>query len=342
MQLKSTIGWQLPTDCEVKFLLLCCKMKKKEHLTREQRYQISALLQAGHKQKEIAEIVGKDKSVISRELKRNRGKHGYHPALAHQMAEERKERFGRPRKFTDTVRQRIIKDLSNEQYSPEQIAGLARREGRPMVSHTRIYQFIREDKANGGKLYTHLRHRLKHRKRPVGGFSPIKDKVSIEKRPPVVDERSRIGDWEIDTIIGKDGKGAIVTLTERKTGFLLMEKLTEGKNAVGLAKTVIRMLLPYKKWVHTITADNGTEFAEHKLIAKKLEAGFFFCHPYSSWERGLNEYTNGLIRQYIRKGTSLDEYDECYIKEVQHKINKRPREKLDFDCPKRLFFASLQ
>ena len=125
-------------------------MKKKEHLTREHRYQISALLQAGHKQKEIAEIVGKDKSVISRELKRNRGKHGYHPALAHQMAEERKERFGRPRKFTDTVRQRIIKDLSNEQYSPEQIAGLARREGRPMVSHTRIYQFIREDKANGG------------------------------------------------------------------------------------------------------------------------------------------------------------------------------------------------
>lgn len=258
------------------------------------------------------------------------------------MAEERKERFGRPRKFTDTVRQRIIKDLSNEQYSPEQIAGLARREGRPMVSHTRIYQFIREDKANGVKLYTHLRHRLKHRKRPVGGFSPIKDKVSIEKRPPVVDERSRIGDWEIDTIIGKDGKGAIVTLTERKTGFLLMEKLTGGKNAVGLAKTVIRMLLPYKKWVHTITADNGTEFAEHKLIAKKLEAGFFFCHPYSSWERGLNEYTNGLIRQYIRKGTSLDEYDECYIKKVQHKINKRPREKLDFDCPKRLFFVSLQ
>ena len=252
------------------------------------------------------------------------------------MAEERKERFGRPRKFTDTVRQRIIKDLSNEQYSPEQIAGLARREGRPMVSHTRIYQFIREDKANGVKLYTHLRHRLKHRKRPVGGFSPIKDKVSIEKRPPVVDERSRIGDWEIDTIIGKDGKGAIVTLTERKTGFLLMEKLTGGKNAVGLAKTVIRMLFPYKKWVHTITADNGTEFAEHKLIAKKLEAGFFFCHPYSSWERGLNEYTNGLIRQYIRKGTSLDEYDECYIKKVQHKINKRPREKLDFDCPKRL------
>lgn len=149
------------------------------------------------------------------------------------------------------------------------------------------------------------------------------------------------GDWEIDTIIGKDGKGAIVTLAERKTGFLLMEKLPEGKNATGLAKAVIRMLLPYKKWVHTITADNGTEFAEHKTIARKLQADFFFCHPYSSWERGLNEYTNGLIRQYIPKGESFDNYDELYIKNVQHKINSRPREKLGFDCPKRLFFASL-
>ena len=304
-------------------------MKKKEHLTREQRYQISALLQAGHKQKEIAEIIGKDKSVVCRELQRNRGKHGYHPALAHQMAEERKERFNRPRKFTDAVRKRIVADLSNEQYSPEQIVGLAKREGRPMVSHTRIYQFIREDKMNGGKLYTHLRHRLKHRKRPVGGASIIRDKVSIEKRPPVVDERSRVGDWEIDTIIGKDGKGAIVTLTERKTGFLLMEKLPEGKNATGLAKAVIRMLLPYKKWVHTITADNGTEFAEHKTIARKLQADFFFCHPYSSWERGLNEYTNGLIRQYIPKGESFDDYDELYIRNVQHKINRRP---LHFLC----------
>ena len=194
------------------------------------------MLQAGHKQKEIAEIIGKDKSVVCRELKRNRGKHGYHPALAHQMAEERKERFGRPCKFSDDVRKRIVADLCNEQYSPEQIAGLAKREARPMVSHTRIYQFIREDKMNGGKLYTHLRHRLKHRKRPVGGVSTIKDKVSIEKRPPVVDERSRVGDWEIDTIIGKDGKGAIVTLAERKTGFLLMEKLPEREKRSRIGK----------------------------------------------------------------------------------------------------------
>ena len=316
-------------------------MKKKNHLTREQRYQISALLQAGLSQKEIAELLGKDKSVISRELKRNSGKHGYHPALAHEMAEERKERLRRLRKFTEAICKRILHDLCEEQYSPEQIVGLARREGREMVSHTRIYQFIHEDKKKGGHLYTHLRHKLKHRKRPVGCACSIRDRVSIEERPAVVDERSRFGDWEIDTIVGKDNKGAIVTLTERKTGYLLMEKLTQGKNAKGLAETVIRMLTPYKKWVHTITSDNGTEFAEHKMIAKKLDARFFFCHPYSSWERGLNEYTNGLVRQYIPNGEPFDKYDNLYIRKVQYKINKRPREKLNFDCPKRLFFALL-
>ena len=316
-------------------------MKKKNHLTREQRYQISALLQAGHSQKEIAGIIGKDKSVVSRELRRNRGKHGYHPGLAQEMADERKERFRRYRVFTSEVRERVLRDLQEEQYSPVQIVGLARREGRKMVSHTRIYQFIREDKKKGGHLYTHLRHKLKHRKRPVGRACSIRDRVTIEERPAVVDERSRFGDWEIDTIVGKDNKGAIVTLTERKTGYLLMEKLPRGKNAKGLAETVIRMLTPYKKWVHTITSDNGTEFAGHKMIAKKLDAQFFFCHPYSSWERGLNEYTNGLVRQYIPKGESFEKYDNLYIRNVQYKINKRPREKLNFDCPKRLFFALL-
>ena len=316
-------------------------MKKKNQLTREQRYQISALRQAGHSQKEIAGIIGKDKSVISRELKRNSGKHGYYPALAQEMADERKERLRRPRKFTDVVRKRVLHDLCEEQYSPEQIVGLARREGREMVSHTRIYQFIREDKESGGKLYLHLRHKLKHRKRPVVGRCAIKGRVSIEERPAIVDARSRFGDWEIDTIVGKDNKGAIVTLTERKTGYLLMEKLPQGKNAKALAETVIRMLMPFKKWVHTITSDNGTEFAEHKMIAKRLDAQFFFCHPYSSWERGLNEYTNGLVRQYTPKGKPFEMYDDLYIKNVQYKINKRPREKLDFDCPKNLFFALL-
>lgn len=171
-------------------------MKKKAHLTREQRYQISALLQAGHSQKEIAEVIGKDKSVVSRELRRNSGKRGYSAQLAQQMADERKERLRSPRKFTEGVRRRIVEDLVVRQYSPEQIAGLARRQGRQMVSHTLIYRFIREDKEHGGKLYTHLRHRLKHRKRPVGGQCGIKGRVSIDHRPAVVEKRSRVGEGD--------------------------------------------------------------------------------------------------------------------------------------------------
>jgi len=140
-----------------------------------------------------------------------------------------------------------------------------------MVSHERIYQFIRQDKKEGGMLWTHTRHKLKHRKRPVSGKQVnIKNKVSIELRPAIVDTQERYGDWEIDTIIGENPKGAILTITERKSGFLLMEKMEFGKQADGLAKAAIRMLFAYKNTVHTITSDNGSEFARHELISKKL------------------------------------------------------------------------
>jgi IS30 family transposase len=212
-------------------------MKNKKHLTREQRYEIEVLLRAGKSQKEIAELLGKDKSVISRELKRNGHKRGYSARMAQEYAEKRKERFGRKRKFTDSICKKVIWELTLEQWSPEQIAGRARREGVPMVSHECIYQFIREDKKNGGILYKHLRHRLKHRKRPLGGKKVvIPDKVSIDQRGDIINNKERFGDWEIDTIIGKDGRGAILTATERKTGFLLMTKLKRGKNAKNLAQ----------------------------------------------------------------------------------------------------------
>ena len=123
----------------------------------------------------------------------------------------------------------------------------------------------------------------------------------IDQRPDVINNRERFGDWEVDTLVGPENKGAILTLTERQTGFLIMRKLSEGKNAKALANELYYMLLPYKKNVHSITSDNGTEFHEHPMIAKKLNARFFFANPYSSWQRGLNEYTNGLIRQYIPK-----------------------------------------
>ncbi|KAA6332942.1 hypothetical protein EZS27_018599 [termite gut metagenome] len=317
-------------------------MKNKKHLTPDQRYQIEALLAAKKSQKEIASIIGKDPSVVSRELKRNNHKRGYSVRMAQMYADERKERFLDNRRFTESIKRKIIRELTEEQWSPQQIVGKARKEGQPMVSHERIYQFIREDKASGGVLYKNLRHRLKHRKRAVGGNKVvIPGKVSIEQRPEIINQKQRFGDWEIDPIVGKENKGAILTVTERITGFLLMRKLSKGKNAQALAKELYLLLLPYKKFVHSITSDNGTEFYEHTWIAQKLNADYFFAHPYSSWERGLNEYTNKLIRQYIPKKKPFTNYTDEQILDIQHKLNRRPRKLLNFEEPFRVFYKMI-
>jgi IS30 family transposase len=315
---------------------------KNKQLTQCQRYQIQSLLQEHTSKKRIAELVDTHISSIYRELKRNIGKRGYSALGAQDQCDIRKERYGLNRKFTNSMETHIRAKLTKEQWSPQQIQGRAKVEGIAMVSHERIYQFIRADKQQGGDLWKETRHKLKHRKRPVTGSQVnIKDKVSIDLRPQIVETRERYGDWEIDTIIGKNNKGAIITLTERKSGFLLMEKLKFGKEAVPLAKVAVRLLFAYKETVHTITADNGSEFAQHQYIAKKLNAKFYFAHPYSSWERGLNENTNGLIRQYIIKGTDFDLYSDEFIALIQNKINKRPRKKLNYQTPAKIFYASL-
>ena len=311
-----------------------------KHITREQRYLIEAYLKAGKSKEFIASELGVHKSSIYREVKRNAKKRGsYKASHADIQSQERKERFSCNRSFDLNIERFVKKHIEEEQWSPEQIVGYCRKKNIPMVSHERIYQYIRSDKEKGGNMYQNLRHRLKHRKRPVGGkHIPIINRVSIDQRPEIINNKNRFGDWEIDTIIGKDGKGAIVTIVERTTAFFMMRKLPEGKNAESLADNVIDMLLPYKNSVHSITSDNGTEFAEHQKIAFKLQANFFFAHPYSSWERGLSEYTNKLIRQYIIKKSNFDDYNNDYIAEIQHKINRRPRENIDFNSPKILFY----
>jgi IS30 family transposase len=211
-----------------------------------------------------------------------------------------------------------------------------------MVSHERICQFIREDKKKGGALCKHLRHRLKHRKRPVGGKKAvIPDKVSIDLRPDIISQKDHFGDREIDTVVGPENKDAILTATERTTGFLLMKKLSKGKNAKALAKELFSLLLPYKQCVHSITSDNGSEFYGHKLIAKYPDTNCFFAHPYSSWERGLNEYTNGLIRQYIPKKQNFKNFSDSDIKLFQSKINRRPGKLLNFDAHIEWFYKNV-
>ena len=321
-------------------------MKKSyKHLTIVQRHQIKALYQAGHSLSFIGTQLGLHKSTISREIKRNARQWGsYDPNVAQQIANDRKERFSLNRKFSPGMEKFIREKLQSQQWSPEQIKGYCQQNNIPMVSFQRIYQFISQDKENGGDLYKNLRTGKRKRHKKYGGPKPnhtLKNRVSIDLRPTVVDNKERFGDWEIDTIVGENNKGAILTAVERKSAFLLMA-LLNGKNATELAKSTIRLLAPYKDKVHTITSDNGTEFARHQHIAKKLNADFFFAHPYSSWERGLNEYTNKLIRQYIPKKSSFDSIDHQVINDINLKLNMRPRKNLKYLSPLKVYLSNFE
>lgn len=299
------------------------------------------MCQQGFSKKSIAETIGKDKSVVSREIKRNSDEKGkYRFTYAQEQADLRKERLSQPRKFTGEVRNRIERYMRKYQWSPEQIAGYCRRKGYAMVSVERIYQYIRQDKANGGDLYTHCRFKLKHRKRPVGKHIPIKDRVSIDERPKEADG-SRFGDWEMDLIVGPRNKDAMLTLTERSQNYAIITKLPNGKDADGVAKAAYRELLPFIGHIRSITTDNGTEFANHKWLARALKTTIYFAHPYCSWEKGLIEYTNRLFRQYIPKGVPFSNFTEEQVKQIQYKINARPRKKLDFRSPIELFYRTL-
>ena len=246
----------------------------------------------------------------------------------------------RPQKLSKKDWEEIEQCLKRH-WSPETIVGVRKLEGNTCVSIEWIYHIIRQDKARGGTLYTYLPHHLKHRRRPVSSRIPIKDRVSIDERPAVVDAKTRFGDWEMDTIVGKDGKGAIVTLVERTTKKMLMAKSPKGKNAKAVAKLVVQMLRPFERHVLSITTDNGTEFADHKYIAKMLHTKVYFAHPYSSWEKGLIENTNKLIRQFIPKNTDFSSVSDDYILFVQTELNLRPRKLLNFSSPKQKFLLSL-
>lgn len=307
-------------------------------LTQEERYQIYALLKAGHHQTEIALILDRHKSTISREIRRNTGLRGYRPRQAQQLCDERKWTKARPR-ITDATWTTIDR-LLREDWSPEQISLWLYEERGVTISHEWIYQYVLQDKAQGGDLYQHLRCQKQRRKR-YGLYSrrgQLIDRISIDERPAVVDKRSRIGDWELDTIIGKGHQQAIVSLTERKSRFTLIKKV-ERKTAECVAKAIIHLLSPLSDQVITLTSDNGKEFADHKMIAKKLKAQFYFAHPYASWERGLNENTNGLIRQYFPKGRDFTTITQKEINHAMDKLNNRPRKCLGIKTPNQVLFG---
>lgn len=306
------------------------------HLSSQQRYTIESMSANGFSRKEIAKVIGKDKSVLSRELKRNSdGRNGeYKAKLAQRKYEARQAEKPKYQLFTSEIKSKIEEGLV-EDLSPEQIVGLAKKQGQKMVSIERIYQFIWQDKRNGGSWHKHLRTRgKKYRKR-----GQLKDKrgqivgrIGIENRPIIVEKRERFGDFEIDTIIGKDHQGAIVTLNDRATGYLKMKKV-ESKEASAVEQATLALLSDWKPFLHTLTADNGKEFAHHQSISKALEIDFFFAKPYHSWERGSNENLNGLIRQYIPKKTDFSQISEAFIQEIEDKINRRPRKRFGYESP---------
>jgi len=309
-----------------------------KQLTQEERYQISALLKAEHDQTEIAMILGRHKLTISREISRNTGLRGYRPKQAQRLTEERRQSKNRPRISDDTWL--AVEQLLTLDWSPEQISLWLKTFCGISISHEWIYQFVLQDKANGGNLCMHLRCQKQRRKR-YGSYNrrgQLIDRISIDARPAVVELRSRIGDWELDTIIGKGYQQAIVSLIERKTRYTLIQKV-ERKTAECVSNAIINLLSPFSEYVHTMTSDNGKEFADHKNIADKLNAEFYFAHPYASWERGLNENTNGLIRQYFPKGRDFTTITQKEINQAMYKLNNRPRKCLGMKTPNQVFLG---
>lgn len=306
-------------------------------LTREQRYQIYILRKAGHLQNFIARELGVHPATISRELERGHGRRGYRPKQADELAFVRKQKRYQAR--INATTSTLIESLVRQDWSPEQVSGWLAKEQQSSVSHERIYQYIYSDKQAGGTLFHHLRCRKKRRKR-YGSYDrrgQMPNCRSIEERPQIVEQRRRLGDWEADTIIGQNHQQAILSLVERKSKLCLLKKV-ERHTAEAVEHAIEELLRPLAAQVKTITSDNGREFANHQSVEKKLKATFYFAHPFAAWERGTNENTNGVVRQYFPKGSDFSKITDSDIQWVTARLNNRPRKRLNYRTPQRVFF----
>ncbi len=307
-----------------------------KHITIEQRYTIQTMLKAGFSKVKIVKIIGKHKSVIYREIERNCDKRSgeYRHDLAQRKYNNRQKEKPKKIYFTAEIRDNV-ETLLKEDFSPEQIVGHLHKQNIAVVSVERIYQHIWKDKACNGTLYTHLRNQgRKYRKRgnKKDNRGIIKNRISIDQRPEIVEKRTRFGDLEVDLIIGKNHKQAIVTINDRASGMLKMRKVLS-KNATEVSSVITEALKEWKPYIFTMTADNGKEFAEHEFVAEHLNIDHYFAHPYHSWERGSNENLNGLIRQYFKKSSDFTSITNQDILEVENKLNNRPRKRFNYENP---------
>ena len=314
------------------------------HLTYGSRCQIYALRKSGVSVRGMARLLEVSASTVSRELRRNGGRRGYRMKQAQRFSEvRRREASMRPRKLTGALWRRIEAKL-RLQWSPQQIAGRLRLEGGPSVGKTWIYRQVWKDRAAGGTLYRNLRRRGKkanRRGRCGAGRGVIPGRVDIAERPAEAESKGRVGDWELDTIVGGRHRGALVSVVDRCSKFTFLRRVPNRTSCV-VGGALLACLRPFSALAHTLTADNGKEFAGHREVAQGLSAVFFFARPYHSWERGLNEHTNGLVRQYFPKATDFIHLDDARVEWVQHLLNGRPRRVLGYRTPAEVFGEALK
>ena len=318
-------------------------MRSYKQLTTDDRYTIAAGLRQGLSQAEIARLLGRHRSTIGREISRNLCIYdgAYRAAKADQRTRGRRSRARQIPQFCASEWRRVERYLRQD-WSPEQIANYLRENDWLSISHETIYKYIWNDKRQGGDLYKHLRQSSKQRRKRYRSYDSrgiLPNKLNISQRPLEVELRKVLGHWEIDTVIGTGSKDCIVTLVERTSGYTLIGKLPN-KTTASLNQRVISLIKPLSHKFKTITADNGTEFHAYKKIENSTNVTFYFANPYHSWERGTNENTNGLIRQYLPKGTSMASLTQKQCNAIANKLNSRPRKRLGFKTPNDVFFGS--
>ena len=317
-------------------------MRTYRRLTYEDRCQLYALRRAGKTQAAISQALGFSQGTVSLELARNAGRRGYRFQQAQRSAQARQQQVRhQPRKLTSRVRRALIRKLRAERWSPEQLSFWLRTARGLSLSPEWIYQMIWADKRGGGDLWRFLRRRgtrYNRRGAPHAGRGVIPHRVDIAERPAIVAAKSRLGDWEGDTLVGTRHHGRLLTHVERKSLFTIISKLSR-PTAQATHRATVHRLKPLRQHVHTITYDNGKEFAGHRTTAQCLHAQVFFATPYHAWERGVNENTNGLIRDFFPKGTDFSTIHPATVAKVERLLNRRPRKSLGFHTPNEVFHA---
>jgi IS30 family transposase len=311
---------------------------KYHQITSEERYIVATLRRQGFNQSEIARELGRHRSSICRELKRNSARRDghYRPSKAIERTAGRRSRSRRNQRFTRTDL-RPVEALLRERWSPEQICGRLR--GSLSISHETIYRHVWRDRILGGSLHTYLRGARKKRRKRYGACDSrgrLAGKRDISERLLAAEQRSEIGHWEIDTVIGKGDHHCLVTVVDRKTGYLVIGKL-RARTKEHTNRRTLRLRRRHPQCFKTITADNGTEFHDYAALEHATGTAFFFATPHHSWERGTNENTNGLIRQYVPKGTSMAKLSQQRCNAIAQAINNRPRKRLNFKTPQECF-----